>query len=214
MGKMRKGVLITFEGGEGCGKSTHIRLLAKNLSQRGYDVINTHEPGATEAGKVIRRLLLEAKQKLDPYSEILLFAVDRIEHVKNVIVPALRSGKIVICDRFVDSTIAYQMGGRGLPKKLVYLLNSGSSFGFVPDLTVMLDVPCKEGLLRVSRRPKKDNYEKEELAFHERVRNAYLDIAREHPGRIKVISSGGTIDSVQQKVRKAVERVLLVYEKR
>ena len=149
MKKIKKGIFITFEGGGGCGKSTHVKLLAQYLRQKGYNVITTFEPGATRIGKAIRKDLLFGKDKLSPYSEILLFAVDRIEHVKNIIQPAIDRKMIVISDRFMDSTTAYQVGGRKLYRQFVDFVNTSSTFGIVPDLTILLDIPYEEGIKRV-----------------------------------------------------------------
>lgn len=195
-------MFITFEGGEGSGKSTHARLLAEHLS-----AVLTHEPGATAVGKLIREALLNPESGLEALSEIFLFAADRVEHMEKIILPALNSKKIVISDRFLDSTIAYQLAGRGLPEDLVRYINWVSCRGRIPDLTFYLDVPVKEGLLRAKERGAADRFEAEILAFHERVRDKYLEIARDNPERVKVIESVGSIEEVQEKIRKLVPAI-------
>lgn len=192
-------MFITFEGGEGSGKSTHARLLAEHLL-----ATLTHEPGATAVGKLIREALLNRETGLEALSEIFLFAADRVEHMEKIILPALNAKKIVISDRFIDSTIAYQLGGRGLPEDLVRYINWVSCRGVIPDLTFYLDVPVKEGLARAKERGAADRFEGEILAFHERVRDKYLEIARDNPERVKVIESVGSIEDVQTQIRKYI----------
>lgn len=213
MKKLRKGLLITFEGGEGCGKSTHSMLLASYLKKKKYNVVKTLEPGATKVGKMIRKILLNGKEKLDALSEILLFAVDRVEHVKNVIEPELEKKKIIVCDRYIDSTTAYQMGGRKLSKNLVSFLNKKASFGIVPDVTIYLDVSYNEAMKRVDRRSKRDKFEKEKKAFHENVRKMYIKIAKNESGRVRSINTSGKISDVQNKIRKIADRLIAKYEK-
>lgn len=208
MKKTNKGIFISFEGGEGCGKSTHAMLLAKYLTSKGYKVIVTHEPGATRIGKTIREMLLNGKDKLHPYSELFLFLIDRIEHIKHVISPAIKAKKAVISDRFIDSTSAYQIGGRGLPRKLVDDLNTRATLGHEPDKTILLDIPYREGLKRISKRGKRDKFEKEGRSFHERIRREYIRIARADPGRVKMISSVGNIQDVQKKIRIIADKLL------
>lgn len=213
MKKLIKGVFITFEGGEGCGKSTHVDLLAKYLRGKGYDVVTTCEPGATRIGKVFRGMLLKGDEKLHPFSEILLFAADRVEHVNKLIRPALAKGKIVISDRYIDSTTAYQCGGRGLSVKLVNTLNLVSSSGLIPNMTVLLDISPKDGFARIKGRAKWDKFENEGRSFHERVRKAYLEIAKKNPSRIKMIPSAGSIKDVQNSIKDLVEALIRRYEK-
>jgi dTMP kinase len=185
-----KGTLITFEGGEGCGKSTHSKELKKYLEMMGLDVVLTMEPGSTALGRKIRSLLLSPSTSLDTYTELMLFAADRIEHVEQVILPALKKGKVVVCDRFTDSTLAYQIAGRGLPEDVVRYVNFISSKGIVPDLTVILDVDPEVGIKRAGGvSGKRDRFEKQDLRFHKRVRDAYLKIAKGNPERAYVIDS-------------------------
>jgi dTMP kinase len=194
-------MFITFEGGEGCGKSTHVALLKEYLGSQGKQVVVTKEPGATRIGAVIRKELLDNDLMLEPLSEIMLFCADRVEHMEKVIRPALAAGKIVISDRFVDSTIAYQLGGRVLPEDQVRYLTWISARGTMPDLTFLLDVPAAEGLKRARSRGKLNRFEKEIPAFHERVREKYLEIAAGNRDRIKVIDTFRGMDEVQKEIR-------------
>lgn len=193
-------MFISFEGTEGSGKSTHARKLKEYLGDR---AVLTHEPGGTELGKKIREWLLNSSSRLDGISELSLFAADRAEHVARVIQPALLAGKIVISDRFIDSTLAYQIGGGGLPEDLVRYLNMVSSKGLVPDLTFLLMVPLEAGLKRAREKGAADRFEREKLEFHKRVEAKYLEIAKENPQRVKVINTGGRgIEEVDEEIRK------------
>ena len=202
-----KGLFITFEGTEGCGKSTHVKLLKQFLDQNNIRSVVTFEPGGTPVGQKIRKLLLDKTATFHENAELLLFGADRIEHVSTVIKPALKEGKSVICDRYIDSTTAYQEGGRGLPKDRVEFINGLSSQGVVPDITIILDLPSSEGLKRV-KESVRDRFESESMDFHDRVRNKFLDIARAEPHRVKVVSSIESIDTVQGKIREIVREYL------
>jgi len=201
-------MFVTFEGGEGCGKSTHSKLLKKYLEGKGYKVLLTLEPGATELGKKLRRLLLKGRSLVSRYSELLLFAADRAEHVACVIKPALKNGTLVISDRFIDSTTAYQTGGRMLPKDTVRYVNRLSSDGIVPDLTFLLDVDPGKGIPRGTKHSKKDKFESENGGFHARVRKTYLKIAQKEPKRVKIIPTEGSIRKVQDVIRRIVDEKL------
>ncbi|MFA4966598.1 MAG: dTMP kinase [Candidatus Margulisiibacteriota bacterium] len=194
-------MFITFEGGEGCGKSTHAKLLKEYLESSGKSVVLTKEPGGTEIGDIIRKALLNNDLSVELLSEIFLFCADRVEHVEKVIRPALSEGKIVISDRFIDSTIAYQLGGRALPEDLVRYLNWISSKGLLPDITFLLDIPVEEGIKRAAKRGDLNRFEHEILAFHERVREKYNEIAADNPKRIKVISTIKDINEVQNEIK-------------
>ena len=199
-------MFITFEGPEGCGKSTHAKRLKSYLEGKGKRVLLTQEPGGTQVGKKIREMLLRPEMILDETTEVYLFAADRSEHVSKIILPALAEGKSVISDRFVDSTIAYQVGGRGLPEDLVRYLNMHSSKGLAPDLTFLLDVSPEVGLKRALKRGAADRFEKEVLAFHRCVREAYRQIAKDNPQRIKVVETDNrSIEEVQKIIRKIVD---------
>lgn len=203
-------MFITFEGPEGCGKSTHSKGLKNYLEGKGHKVILTQEPGGTQTGKHIRALLLDPESVLDETTEVYLFAADRSEHVTKVIEPAISSGKIVISDRFIDSTLAYQVGGRGLPEDLVRYVNMISSKGLIPDLTILLDVSPEIGIKRATQNGSVDRFEGEKIEFHKRVRKKYLEIAKDDPKRIRVINTDDRgIDEIQDEIRKIVDGVLV-----
>ncbi len=190
------GQFITFEGIEGSGKSTQIKLLAQHLQLLGHDVVLTKEPGGTRIGAKIRSLILDPETELTAKNtEVLLFFADRLEHVETVIKPALAAGKIVLCDRYVDSTTAYQIGGRGVDKAIIDTLNT--LINVMPNRTILLDMPPEEGLGRAKIRGKLDRFEQEDIQFHERLRNQYLKTATENPDRIKLIPvSGKSVEDV------------------
>lgn len=202
-------MFITFEGPEGCGKTTHSKRLKSYLENKGQHVLLTQEPGGTQVGKEIRGLLLRPESVLDGTTEVYLFAADRSEHVSKIIQPALDEGKTVICDRFIDSTIAYQIGGRGLPEDLVRYLNMVSSKGLVPDLTIMLDVSPEIGLKRATENGAADRFEREAVEFHRRVREKYLAIARNDPGRVRLINTDDkNVEQVQNLIREIADEQL------
>jgi len=181
-------MFIAFEGGEGAGKSTQARLLAIWLRENGYDVLATHEPGATKVGMRLRALLLDtAHTGLSPWAEVMMYAADRAEHVASVIGPALARGTIVVTDRYIDSTLAYQGGGRQLPVNAIRRVNELATGGLVPDLTFLLDLPPEAGLGR--RASSADRLEAEPAQFHERVRAAFLALASAEPDRYVVLDA-------------------------
>ena len=193
----QRGLLIAFEGGEGAGKSTQARLLAIWLRENGYDVLATHEPGATKIGMRLRALLLDtAHTGLSPWAEVMMYAADRAEHVASVIRPALARGTIVVTDRYVDSTLAYQGGGRQLSLAAIRRVNDLATGGLVPDLTFLLDLPPAEGLGR--RASSADRLEAEPELFHERVRAAFLKLAAEDADRYVVLDASAGRDAAQQ----------------
>jgi dTMP kinase len=202
-------MFITFEGPEGCGKSTHAKKIKSYLEGKGRKVILTREPGGTQLGKQVRALLLEPDNVLADTTEVYLFAADRSEHVDKIIKPGLRDGKIVISDRFVDSTLAYQIGGRGLPEDLVRYLCLVSSQGIRPDLTILLDVSPEIGLKRAAGRGGPDRFEQEKIAFHQRVRAKYLEIAAADQIRVRVINTDACqIDEIQSEIRGILDEVI------
>ena len=206
--------LVTFEGGEGSGKSTQIKKLGETLSERGIPHLATREPGGTELGKKIRALLLQGEVgSIDPMTELMLYAADRAEHVRRMIMPALASGKIVLCDRFTDATVAYQGHGRRLDLKLIAELNDIATSGLKPTLTFLFDCPVEVGLKRSHSRLQKeksseDRFEREALDFHQRVRQAYQNIAAENTQRFCVLDASQDIDTLQALVLKKVEALL------
>ena len=183
------GLFITFEGGEGCGKSTQARILYRRLSQLAIPAILIHEPGVTPLGKRLSRWLKWAKDiEISPLSELLLFNASRSQLVTEVIQPNLQDGKIVICDRYADSTTAYQSYGRGLDLALVAAVNDAATQQIKPDLTILLDISAEAGLAR-HKAKKQDRFEQEDIAFHQRVREGYLKLATSEPERWLVIDA-------------------------
>jgi dTMP kinase len=187
------GRFITFEGGEGSGKSTQAGILANRLTRAGRKVFSTREPGGTPSAEKIREALLSGKVwQLGPFAEALLFSVARGDHVENAIIKALDQGKWVVCDRFLDSTRAYQGAAAGVPRGLINALERLTTGGLLPDLTFILDMPPEEGLARAAERAAGnalDRFESQEILLHERVRRAFLDIAEEEPDRCIVIDA-------------------------
>ena len=205
---MKKSLIITFEGPEGSGKSTHIRLLAPWLEAQGYSVVTTREPGGTELSQPIRQILLQTKVPLDPTAELLLFEADRAQHV-SLIRSYLEQGTLVLCDRYTDSTLAYQGYGRGLETKMIEQLNKVASDGLVPHLTILLDVASGKGLAQAKKA--KNGHDRMEQAgpvFHEKVRKGFLALAKKEPRRFRVIAQQASIESTQNLIRKAVEKFL------
>jgi len=187
---MRKGLLISLEGGEGSGKSTQLRLLAASLEAMGRKVLRTREPGGTSLGERIRVLLLRAEGvKITPMAELLLYLACRAQLVEEVIRPALKEGWIILADRYLDASVAYQGYGRGLDPGMIEEMNGRVVGDALPDLTFLLDLEARAGLDRISPQGR-DRLEGEGLAFHERVREGYLRLAARHPSRIKVIAAG------------------------
>lgn len=194
---------ITFEGMEGCGKSTQAKLLARAL---GPDAVLTQEPGGTAIGRAIRRLLLDpANRAMSAEAEVLLFFADRAQHVAEVIRPALAAGKIVISTRYVDTSLAYQGYGRGLDLDRIRSVAVLATGGLRPDLTLFFDLPLEIGLARVVRRGGRDRLESEVREFHERVRNGYLELAAAEPDRWIRIDASGSEADVEARTRAAVE---------
>jgi dTMP kinase len=200
-----RGLLITLEGGEGSGKSTLAGALASRLEERGYRVCLTREPAGTELGLAVQQLL-EGDRPPAPLAELLLFAADRAQHVHEVIAPALAAGKIVVCDRFADSTLAYQGFGRGLDIRLIRRLNEEATGGLKPDLTLLLDLSPEAGLTREGAQL--DVTGREPVEFHQRVREGFLALAREEPERFVVIDGALRFDEVRKEAMAAVEKRL------
>ncbi len=203
------GCFITFEGVEGCGKSTQITLLWEYLVESGYNVIVTREPGGTPIAEAIRGVLLNPDHDgMGSTAELLLYAAARAQHVYEKIAPALAAGQIVLCDRFADSTTAYQGAGRGLHAELLSTLNEIATGGVWPDCTLLIDVPVAVGLERARSRGRKDRIEQESIDFHERVRHGFLDLAAAEPDRIRLISGEAPVEEVHQAICSAVDAVL------
>jgi len=208
---------VTFEGGDGSGKSTQLRMLERHLLARGQAFISTREPGGTPLGRLIRQALLEVgDQPLGLATEMFLYLADRAQHVKDVIVPALERGNIVLCDRYTDSTLAYQGYGRGIDLGLLRQLNQIADCGVKPDLTLLLDCPAAVGLLRTAERVAaaargsvpEDRFERERAEFHDRLRAGYLELAQAEPGRFRVINAARSIAEVAQEIEMIIDREL------
>jgi len=212
----RRGVFVVFEGGEGAGKSTQAELLVGALRSGGQEVVVTREPGATDLGRQIRSLLLDreagvsASVAMTPRAEALLYAADRAHHVASVVRPALAGGKVVVSDRYIDSSLAYQGGGRTLPVEEVAWLSSWATGGLQPDLVVLLDIDPVAGLTRVAGRGAADRLEAENLAFHERVRYAFLDLAAKEPKRYLVVDADDDPQAIAARVLDRVRPLLPV----
>lgn len=205
----RRGVFITFEGSEGSGKTTQIRLLAGYLRRRGVRVVVTREPGGTAGAERIRRLLLARGRRWSPLAELLLVNAARALHVEEVVRPALARGAWVLCDRFTDATLAYQGYGRGLPPRAVRAANRLATGGLAPDRTLLLDLPVGRSLRRARRRAAdRSRFEDEPDRFHRRVRAGYGAIARREPRRVRRVRATGSRERVWEKVRSAVEDLL------
>lgn len=190
---------ITFEGVEGCGKSTQLALAAGRLRGLGREVVETREPGGTAIGRSLREILMDAANEvLDPVTEWLLLEADRRQHVREILRPALGDGAFVLCDRFGDSTEAYQQAGRGLDAAAVRLVDAIARDGLLPDLTLLYDLDPREGLARARERDagRSDRFERADLEFHRRVRRGYLEIARREPARVAVVAADSPPQSV------------------
>ena len=199
---------MTFEGGEGCGKSVQSRALYRRLSQLAIPVILTHEPGGTPFGKRIGRWLKWTQNAdISPLTELMLFNASRAQLVDKVIQPSLKVRKVVICDRYADSTTAYQSYGRGLDLEMVKAVNNAATQGLRPDLTILLDIPAEEGLAR-KRGKKPDRFEQEALAFHQRVREGYLKLAANDPQRWLVVDASQSKRKVEQIIWQKVSQLL------
>ncbi|MBI2881206.1 MAG: dTMP kinase [Candidatus Tectomicrobia bacterium] len=207
------GAFITFEGIEHSGKTTQTALLARRLEDHGICVERTREPGGTALGDSIREVVLDpAHEGMDPIAELLLMEAARAEHVARRVRPALEAGRVILCDRFTDSTLAYQVFGRGLDRKKVEELNDWVTGGLRPDATLLFDLDVAVGLQRANRLsghgPNQVRFEMEDVVFHERVRAGFLQLAEEDPGRIKVVRATGTPAEVHERVWRALEKTL------
>ena len=208
---MSKGRFITLEGGEGGGKSTQVFRLAERLRRIGIAVVATREPGGAEGAEIIRKLLVSGDPgRWDPMTELLLHFAARRDHLRRTVWPALERGEWVLSDRFADSTMAYQGYGHGLGRETVEAVQALVMDGFRPDLTLILDLPVADGLKRAEARGGENRYERMDLAFHERLRQGYLDIARRDPDRCLVIDGTQPIDSVSEAIAAAVRSRLSV----
>ena len=205
--RLSRGLLIAFEGGEGSGKTTQARLLAQRLEAAGYAVTLTREPAGTQVGRLAWEGI--AQGGLDPYTELFLFLAARGDHTARVIAPALEGGRIVVCDRFADSTVAYQGYARGLDPRLPQRLNRLATKGLRPDLIFLLDLPVEEGLARQGKAGNdRDAIGRETVAFHERVREGYRSLAGAEPRRWAVLDARRPLDELAEEVWRRVELLL------
>jgi dTMP kinase len=231
----KKHIFITIEGGEGAGKTTQSLLLKKYIEQKGYQVLLTREPGGTVLAEAIRLILLNPSSHISPLSELFLYEAARVQHMEEFIMPALKSGKVVICDRFIDATVAYQGYGRKLNLQLINKLNKVASLNISPSLTVYLDIIPYKGLAKPKKINKdsyisgniierkstnfnnfgftaswngKDRIERETISFHNSVRKGYLNQARKYPKRIKVVKTQKTPEKTQELIRKVINTVI------
>ncbi|MFZ0063455.1 MAG: dTMP kinase [Pyrinomonadaceae bacterium] len=205
------GTFITFEGVDGSGKSTQMRLLAAALRAQECEVLTTREPGGTPVGLKLRAALLDAHEEVDPLTELLVFAADRAQHVRRVLRPALAAGQVVISDRYADATVAYQGSGRGFSPELISQIVHLATEGLKPDLTLLFDLSIEESGARTRRRSegkhkneKGDRLDSEDVAFHTRVREAYLRLAAAEPNRFRIVQSDGSVEDTQAQVRRIV----------
>ena len=201
-------LFITFEGGEGSGKTVQARILYRRLSQLAIPALLTHEPGGTSLGKKLARWLKWAQDTgISPLTELLMFNASRAQLLEEVIQPNLKSGKVVICDRYADSTTAYQGYGRGLNLDMVKAINNAATRGLKPSLTVLLDIPAEEGLVRKGAN-KRDRFEQEDIAFHRRVREGYLKMAANDPERWLVVDASQSKAKISEIIWQRVSQLL------
>jgi dTMP kinase len=208
---------ITFEGGDGSGKTTQLKALEGYLTERGKSCIATREPGGTSLGNLIRQVLLEVgKQPITSPTELFLYLADRAQHICEVIIPAIEQGNVVLCDRHTDSTLAYQGYGRGIDLGLLRSLNDIASQGIKPDLTFLFDCPVEIGLSRTAQRQsqaitgvgREDRFEREKVEFHERVREGFLELARAEPHRFRIIDAARSVDEIARELENIIDQEL------
>lgn len=208
------GIFITFEGVEGCGKTTQIQMLARALVLPGRELLLTREPGGTPIGEKIRTVLLDAGHgAMSPLAELLLYGAARNQHVRELLRPALEREAVVLCDRYADATTAYQGAARRITPEVIAEVHRVTTEGLWPDLTIVLDLPPEAGLARARARNAEDvaaigqdRFEREEMEFHERVRAGYLEIARREPGRIVVVDGAREAEAIHQDILRIVQR--------
>jgi len=207
-----RGKFITFEGIDGSGKSTQLKMLASSLRLQGFDVLTTREPGGTSLGRSLREVFLETEETVAPLAELLLFAADRAQHVNFLVKPALEEGKIVVSDRYADATFAYQGAGRGFSEETVNQVIKLATDGLVPDLTLFFDLPVDEALARTAVRSnggeKKNRMDEETGEFYARVRQAYLTVSEREPGRFRIVDALGSTEEVHARVMETAARFL------
>ena len=201
-------MFITFEGGEGAGKSTAIKRIVEKLTSEGYDIVLTREPGGTPIAEEIRNVILDKKNTaMDPRTEALLYAASRRQHLVDEVIPALKEGKLVLCDRFLDSSLAYQGGARGIGIDTVYNMNLFATEGMLPDLTILYDIKPEEGLARIAANSQREvnRLDVEKLTFHNKVRDSFHELAKKFPERFVIVDASKTPDEVFEDAYKAIE---------
>lgn len=203
---MKKGLFITFEGTDGCGKTTQIELLKRYLEEKGYKVVLTREPGAKGLGEKLREILLNYDGDVSSNCESFLFLADRAQHIDMLIKPAIERGEVVLCDRHTDSTVAYQGYGRGLDLDQIRMLNDIATNGVKPDMTFVFDIDIETAQKRVGKT--KDRMESAGIEFFKRVRQGYLEIAKSEPERVKVLDATQTIDDISNQVKEYIDTKL------
>jgi len=216
--RKNKGLFITFEGPEGSGKTTQSLLLFNYLQSKGYNCIHTREPGGTTIAESLRQILLNPSTDVSPLTELLLYIAGRAQHTDELILPALKRGDIVVCERYRDAAVAYQGSGRKIPVDTIEKLNDIATHGLLPDVTILLDIPSAEGLKKARSAKKRlsissskisihgDRFEREDIKFHNRVRKGYFKLAHKYPKRFKVIRTAKTIEETHRSVVKAVSK--------
>lgn len=202
---MKKGLFITFEGADGCGKTTQMKLLAEYLKQQGKNVVLTREPGGKGLGEKVREILLNYDGHVSDRCESFLFLADRAQNIDIIVNPAVEDGKIVLCDRHIDSTVAYQGYGRGLDIERINKLNDIATNGKKPDLTFVFDIDVETSMKRVGK--EKDRMESAGIDFHNRVRKGYLELAKQEPQRIKVLDATKSIEEIHKNVVEIFENI-------
>ena len=207
---MSKGILITFEGGEGVGKTTQIQLLANHLKQKGLDVITTREPGGTPAAEEVRNLLSHKEYggKWTPEAELMLLFVARAQHIRDVIKPAIDAGKIVVCDRYIDSTRVYQGHLQNIPMNFILDLEDKIVGDYIPDLTLLLDLDENIAIQRVKSRGVGDHYDQGDIHFYKSLRDGFLNLARENSQRVKIINAEKSIDDISADIQTTIKQEL------
>lgn len=203
---MKKGLFITFEGADGCGKTTQMDLLAEYLKNNGKEVLLTREPGGKGLGEKVREILLNYNGDVSDRCESFLFLADRAQNIDIIVNPAVEEGKIVLCDRHIDSTVAYQGYGRGLDIERINMLNNLATNGYKPDLTFVFDIDVETSMKRVGK--EKDRMESAGIDFHNRVRKGYLELAKQEPKRIKVLDATKSIEEIHNEVIKIINEKL------
>ncbi len=204
---MKKGLFITFEGIDGCGKTTQINLLKNYLENNGYKVILTREPGAKGLGEKLREILLNYDGEVSSNCESFLFLADRAQHIDTIIKPAIQNGVVVLCDRHTDSTVAYQGYGRSLDLDQIKQLNNIATSGIKPDITFILDIDIETSLIRIGKG--RDRMENSGREFFERVRNGYIEISKQEPERVKLLNGKDTIDNLNKQIINSVQKILM-----